>query len=380
MLPVVGRCHRASSSRQGAHSAFPLQCQARLQVDQACQGSATLCCQAHAAGGGSNEVRIALAAAGASLPHERHAPPANPALGSISTQCWDAVSSISRRRSSSSAAALGFRSDRPPAAHRLFSAAEQDPGGQVQGNYVSGACCRRLLQSNALGSQRMLADADALTPRRHGPRRRCGRDRLWHNQLWCVAARRLRSVPRVAVTTRGAAVALWRNHEGKAEVLQLDEEDDSCILPSVVAFVGGDPVSVSGNAAVELRSRFPRCAVSNVKRFVGRKPMDPEVQDLVNLSAVQLQQSKGSEVRFSITRRDGNIASYGVLEVAALLFSHLRVQCKRVTGVDASRAVVTVPGSRASGAPALLLRGGLTRGPAFCPASLQRTTRPISGL
>lgn len=133
-------------------------------------------------------------------------------------------------------------------------------------------------------------------------------------------------------------------------MLQLDKDDESCILPSVVAFVGGDPVSVSGNEAVELRSRFPRCAVSNVKRFMGRKPMDPEVQDLVNLTAAQLQQSKGSEVRFSITRKDGNIASYGVLEVASLLFSHLRVQCKRVSGIDASRAVVTVPGPLANAA------------------------------
>lgn len=144
-----------------------------------------------------------------------------------------------------------------------------------------------------------------------------------------------------------AAVAVWDDERGVVDVVPI-EGDEELLCPSLVSFSGSgaDQVAVCGSGAAGFLSTHPLSVVADVKRFLGRRFSDPEVQALLRLAPQSIEADEHDNVCFRVTQRDGTVARFAAVEVAALLLAHLRAQASKCLRREITSAVVTVPGAR----------------------------------
>ena len=119
---------------------------------------------------------------------------------------------------------------------------------------------------------------------------------------------------------------------GKPRALPVDE--GSTLLPSVVAYTGGE-APVVGRAARRLAPDAPSDTIASVKRFMGRTSADPETR---RLSPYRFAEGESGTVRFEVRGR-----TVTPVEVSAEILRALKVRAEEQLGMPVRQAVITVP-------------------------------------
>jgi len=107
--------------------------------------------------------------------------------------------------------------------------------------------------------------------------------------------------------------------------------------PSVVAFASGGKVLV-GAPAMRQAATNPRRTVFAVKRLMGRKLIDPDVEVLRETCPFEIVPAANGDAWIRIGKRD-----YSPPEISGLLLEHLKEDAERFLGEPVTQAVVTVP-------------------------------------
>src|SRR5206468_7976814 len=119
---------------------------------------------------------------------------------------------------------------------------------------------------------------------------------------------------------------------GKPRALPVDE--GSTLLPSVVAYTGGE-APVVGRAARRLAPDAPSDTIASVKRFMGRSSADPETK---RLSPYRFAEGESGTVRFEVAGR-----TVTPVEVSADILRTLKARAEERLGMPVQKAVITVP-------------------------------------
>ena len=131
----------------------------------------------------------------------------------------------------------------------------------------------------------------------------------------------------VAAVLEGGDTQIIANAEG------------SRITPSVVAFAKSGERLV-GQVAKRQAVTNPDNTVSSVKRFMGRRWDDPEVQAAKDLVPYQMQKDSSSD---GIVVKLGNGKSFSPPEISAMILQKLKTDAEAYLGEKITEAVITVP-------------------------------------
>ncbi|KFM29194.1 Luminal-binding protein 5 [Auxenochlorella protothecoides] len=135
--------------------------------------------------------------------------------------------------------------------------------------------------------------------------------------------------------TTYSCVGVYKN--GKVEIIANDQGNR--ITPSYVAFT--DTERLVGDAAKNQATVNPKRTIYDVKRLIGRKFSDREVQrdaKLVSFDVVD----KASKPHISVDLPDGP-KSFSAEEISAMILTKMKETAEGYLGRPVSRAVVTVP-------------------------------------
>lgn len=109
-------------------------------------------------------------------------------------------------------------------------------------------------------------------------------------------------------------------------------------IPSIVHFPGRGRYPHVGMEAERFRLAEPDASVSGVKRLLGRKAEDPEVKVFQAHSAAQVVPTQNGQV--ILRTRHGEVSP---VEVASIVFAHLRERSEARFRAPVKKAVVTLP-------------------------------------
>lgn len=110
------------------------------------------------------------------------------------------------------------------------------------------------------------------------------------------------------------------------------------LIPSVVAINSKTGERLVGRVARNQAVVNPENTVFSVKRFMGRKYSDPEVQDAAKLVPYRVSAASNGDVRIRLNDRD-----YSAPEISAMVLQKIKSDAEAYLGETADQAVITVP-------------------------------------
>ena len=110
------------------------------------------------------------------------------------------------------------------------------------------------------------------------------------------------------------------------------------LVPSVVAINTKTDERLVGRVARNQAVVNPENTIFSVKRFMGRKFSDQEVQDAVKLMPYQISAASNGDVRIRMNKRD-----YSAPEISAMVLQKLKADAEAYLGEAVDQAVITVP-------------------------------------
>ena len=122
---------------------------------------------------------------------------------------------------------------------------------------------------------------------------------------------------------------------GQPTIIANSEGDRT--TPSVVA-MGKDENRLVGKVAYRQRVTNPKDTVYAVKRLIGRRFKDKEVQKDIKLMPFDIVEGKGGTAKVSMSGKD-----YSPEEISAMILSKLKADAESYLGEDVNEAVITVP-------------------------------------
>ena len=110
------------------------------------------------------------------------------------------------------------------------------------------------------------------------------------------------------------------------------------LIPSVVAINTKTGERLVGRVARNQAVVNPENTVFSVKRFMGRKYKDPEVQDASKLVPYEVSAASNGDVRIRLNDRD-----YSAPEISAMVLQKIKSDAEAYLGEPVDQAVITVP-------------------------------------
>ncbi len=110
------------------------------------------------------------------------------------------------------------------------------------------------------------------------------------------------------------------------------------LIPSVVAINTKTGERLVGRVARNQAVVNPENTVFSVKRFMGRKFTDPEVQDAAKLVPYRVSAASNGDVRIRLNERD-----YSAPEISAMVLQKIKSDAEAYLGETVDQAVITVP-------------------------------------
>ncbi|MCY3977590.1 MAG: molecular chaperone DnaK [Chloroflexi bacterium] len=110
------------------------------------------------------------------------------------------------------------------------------------------------------------------------------------------------------------------------------------LIPSVVAINTKTGERLVGRVARNQAVVNPENTVFSVKRFMGRKFTDPEVQDAAKLVPYRVSAASNGDVRIRLNDRD-----YSAPEISAMVLQKIKSDAEAYLGETVDQAVITVP-------------------------------------
>ncbi|XP_027103294.2 luminal-binding protein 5-like [Coffea arabica] len=136
--------------------------------------------------------------------------------------------------------------------------------------------------------------------------------------------------------TTYSCVGVYRN--GNVEIIANDQGNR--ITPSWVAFT--DTERLIGEAAKNQAALNPESTVFDVKRFIGRKFNDPEVQRDMKLLPYKVVNKVGKPY-IDVKMKNGEMKLLSPEEVSAMVLQRMKQTAESYLGKEVKNAVVTVP-------------------------------------
>lgn len=133
--------------------------------------------------------------------------------------------------------------------------------------------------------------------------------------------------------TTNSAVAVME----AGEPTVLENSEGARLTPSVVAIAKGGERLV-GQVAKRQAVTNPENTVFSIKRLMGRKFDDPEVQHTMKLVPYKITRAANGDVRVVLGGRE-----YSPQEISAMILQKLRVDAEARLGEKVTQAVITVP-------------------------------------
>jgi molecular chaperone DnaK len=133
--------------------------------------------------------------------------------------------------------------------------------------------------------------------------------------------------------TTNSAVAVME----AGEPTVLENSEGARLTPSVVAIAKGGERLV-GQVAKRQAVTNPENTVFSIKRLMGRKYDDPEVQRTVKMVPYKITRADNGDVRVVLGGRE-----YSPQEISAMILQKLRVDAEARLGEKVTQAVITVP-------------------------------------
>ena len=120
------------------------------------------------------------------------------------------------------------------------------------------------------------------------------------------------------------------------EPVVIPSSEGNNLIPSVVAMKGGERLvgKVARNQAVI----NPENTIFSVKRFMGRKFRDKEVQDATKMVPYKISEAPNGDVRISMGGRE-----YSPPELSAMILQKIKADAEAYLGEKVDQAVITVP-------------------------------------
>ncbi|KAK4424368.1 Luminal-binding protein 5 [Sesamum alatum] len=136
--------------------------------------------------------------------------------------------------------------------------------------------------------------------------------------------------------TTYSCVGVYRN--GKVEIIANDQGNR--ITPSWVAFT--DSERLIGEAAKNQAALNPERTIFDVKRLIGRKFDDPEVQRDMKMLPYKVVDKDGKPY-IQVKIRDGEIKVFSPEEISAMILQKMKETAESYLGKKIKSAVITVP-------------------------------------
>jgi len=114
--------------------------------------------------------------------------------------------------------------------------------------------------------------------------------------------------------------------------------EGSRLLPSVVAVNPKTGERLVGQAARRQAVINPENTIFSIKRFMGRKFNDPEVQRAMKIVPYKVTEAPNGDVRVIMGGKE-----YSPPEISAMILSKLKADAEAFLGTDVNQAVITVP-------------------------------------
>ena len=133
-------------------------------------------------------------------------------------------------------------------------------------------------------------------------------------------------------TTNSAAAVMMGG-----EPVVIPSAEGERLVPSVVA-VNKNGERLVGRVARNQAIINPENTIFSIKRFMGRKTDDPEVQRAMSLVPYKINSASNGDVRVSLDNKD-----YTAPEVSAMILGKLKRDAEAYLGEQINQAVITVP-------------------------------------
>ncbi|MCY3835079.1 MAG: molecular chaperone DnaK [Anaerolineaceae bacterium] len=134
--------------------------------------------------------------------------------------------------------------------------------------------------------------------------------------------------------TTNSAVAVM---EG-GEPVVIPSQEGGRVIPSVVAINAKTGERLVGKVARNQAVVNPENTIFSVKRFMGRKFKDAEVQNSIRRVPYKVKAAKNGDVRVVMADRD-----YSPPEISAMILQKIKADAEAYLGETVDRAVITVP-------------------------------------
>ncbi|KAJ8447835.1 hypothetical protein Cgig2_015198 [Carnegiea gigantea] len=164
----------------------------------------------------------------------------------------------------------------------------------------------------------------------------------WGEEFWAgiaVAAEEQTikgTVIGIDLGTTYSCVGVYRN--GHVEIIANDQGNR--ITPSWVAFT--DTERLIGEAAKNQASLNPERTVFDVKRLIGRKFDDPEVQRDIKMVPYKIVNKEGKPY-IQVKVKDGEVKVFSPEEISAMILQKMKETAESYLGKKIKHAVITVP-------------------------------------
>ena len=134
--------------------------------------------------------------------------------------------------------------------------------------------------------------------------------------------------------TTNSAVAVM---EG-GEPVMIPSQEGGRVIPSVVAINSKSGERLVGKVARNQAVVNPENTIFSVKRFMGRKFKDSEVQNSIGRVPYKVKSANNGDVRVIMADRD-----YSPPEISAMILQKIKADAESYLGETVDRAVITVP-------------------------------------
>jgi heat shock protein 5 len=152
-------------------------------------------------------------------------------------------------------------------------------------------------------------------------------------------ASKLGTVIGIDLGTTYSCVGVYKN--GHVEIIANDQGNR--ITPSWVAFT--DSERLIGEAAKNQAAVNPERTVFDVKRLIGRKYEDKEVQKDIKLFPYKIV-NKDGKPNIQVKIKDGETKVFSPEEISAMVLMKMKETAEAFLGKKIKDAVVTVPGEQ----------------------------------